>query len=255
MITAGEEATRTVAGATSLAPVTATMWQHVIVSLLWFALSAQWMTVVPIIVPDQVAVIVGGDSAAKEGISGTILAAGAVVALVVAPISGALSDRSQHRRGRRRLFLIAGVLGSCVGLSLLLPFGPGASLWLYAAAFIFLQFWWNWVAGAYAGLIPDVMAEHEQGRASAWLNILSVSGTVAGNFVVAATYKTGNPSGTIAAFVTLNIATLVVMLRYVREPQPATQRSAFVLGEFLSDCSTWTRASMRISTGSSLRVC
>jgi hypothetical protein len=30
------------------------------------------MTVVPIIVPDQVAVIVGGDSAAKEGISGTI---------------------------------------------------------------------------------------------------------------------------------------------------------------------------------------
>src|SRR5580704_12457788 len=164
VITAREEATQSVAGATSLPPVSATMWQHVVVSLLWLALSAQWMTVVPIIVPDQVAVIVGGDSAAKEGISGTILAAGAVVALVVAPISGALSDRSQHRRGRRRLFLIAGVLGSCVGLSLLLPFGPGASLWLYAAAFIFLQFWWNWVAGAYAGLIPDVMAEHEQGR-------------------------------------------------------------------------------------------
>src|SRR3984893_8210016 len=43
VITAGEEATRTVADATSLVPVTATMWQHVIVSLLWFALSAQWM--------------------------------------------------------------------------------------------------------------------------------------------------------------------------------------------------------------------
>ena len=65
------------------------------------------------------------------------------------------------------------------------------------------------------------------------LNILSVAGTVAGNVVVVATYKTGNPSGTIAAFVTLNIAILVVMLRYVREPQLATQRSAFVLGEFL----------------------
>jgi len=38
----------------------------------------------------------------------TILAAGAVVALLVAPLSGALSDRSQHRHGRRRLFLIAG---------------------------------------------------------------------------------------------------------------------------------------------------
>jgi MFS family permease len=218
---------------TSLPPVSATMWQHVFVSLLWFPLSAQWMTVVPIIVPDQVAVIVGGDSAAKEAISGTILAAGAVVALVVAPISGALSDRSQHPRGRRRLFLIAGVLGTCFGLLLLLPFGPGATLWLFAAAFIFLQFWWNWVAGAYSGLIPDVMPEHEQGRASAWLNIMSVAGTLAGNVVVVATYKTGHPSDTIATFVALNIAALVLMLRHVREPQPTTQRSAFALGEFL----------------------
>jgi hypothetical protein len=56
---------------------------------------------------------------------------------------------------------------------------------------------------------------------------------VAGNVVVVATYKTGHPSGTIAAFVALNIAILVVMLRHVREPQPARQRSAFVLAEFL----------------------
>ena len=56
---------------------------------------------------------------------------------------------------------------------------------------------------------------------------------MAGNVVVVATYKTGHPSGTIAAFVALNIAILVVMLRHVLEPQPARQRSAFVLGEFL----------------------
>ena len=82
-------------------------------------------------------------------------------------------------------------------------FRPRRKPRLYAAAFIFLQFWWNWVAGAYAGLIPDVMVEHEQGRASAWLNILSVAGTVAGNVVVVATYKTGHPSGTTSAFVAL----------------------------------------------------
>lgn len=213
--------------------VSAPTWQHAIISLLWFVLSAQWMTVVPIIVPDQVAIIVGGDCSAKEWFTGAILAAGAVVALIVAPISGALSDRSQHSRGRRRLFLIGGTLGSSFGLFLLLPFGPGASLWLYAAAFIFLQLWWNWVAGAYAGLIPDVMADHEQGRASAWLNIMTVAGAVAGNVVVVATYQTGHPSDTIAIFVALNIAVLVVMLRYVREPQPSPPRSAFVLGEFL----------------------
>jgi len=73
-MTGGEDATQILTGATSLPPVSVTTWQHVIVSLLWFALSAQWMTVVPIIVPDQVAVILGGDSAAKEAISGIILA-------------------------------------------------------------------------------------------------------------------------------------------------------------------------------------
>jgi len=43
----------------------------VIVSLLWFALSAQWMTVVPIIVPDQVAVILAV-TALQGAISGII---------------------------------------------------------------------------------------------------------------------------------------------------------------------------------------
>jgi len=61
---------------------------------------------------------------------------------------------------------------------------------------------------------------------------MSVAGTVAGNVVIVATYQTGHPFGTIATFVALNIAVLVMMLRHVREPQPTTPRSAFVLGEF-----------------------
>ena len=43
--------------------------------------------------------------------------------------------------------------------------------------------------------LSRVIADHEQGRASAWLNILSVAGTVAGNVVVVATYKTGRLPG------------------------------------------------------------
>jgi len=55
-MTGGGDATQIVTGATSLPLVSATMWQHVTVSLLWFALSAQWMTVVPITVPCEVRV-------------------------------------------------------------------------------------------------------------------------------------------------------------------------------------------------------
>jgi Na+/melibiose symporter-like transporter len=195
---------------------------HAAVSLLWFALFAQWTTVVPIIVPDQVATILGSGNGAKEGISGTILAAGALIALIVAPISGALSDRSINRHGRRRSFLVWGIVGSCAGLLMLLPFAVGSSLWLYGGAYLFLQFFWNWAAGAYAGLVPDVVTDAEQGSASAWLNVMTVAGTVAGNAIIAVTYRPGKPAIALLAFAVLNAAALAVMLRRVTEPPPAT---------------------------------
>ena len=81
---------------------------QIAVSLLWFAFFANWLTMVPVIIPDQIASILGPDAAAKEGISGSILAIGAFMALVMAPLAGALSDRIRNAKGRRRPFLIAG---------------------------------------------------------------------------------------------------------------------------------------------------
>ena len=42
---------------------------QIAVSLLWFALFANWLTMVPVIIPDQIALILGPDAAAKEGIT------------------------------------------------------------------------------------------------------------------------------------------------------------------------------------------
>jgi len=207
--------------------------RHVFVSILWFAMFAQWMTVVPIIVPDQVAIMLGGNAAAKEAISGTILAAGAFIALIVAPLGGALSDRARGPRGRRRPYLISGVLGSGLGLMLLVPFGPGSSLWLYAGAFLLLQFCWNWVAGAYAGLIPDVVPPSEQGPASAWMNIMTVLGTVTGNIIVVLAYRPGHPFATLASFALLTLACLLLTLNQVAEPPAEGAADAFVLRNFL----------------------
>src|SRR5262249_2098338 len=153
-----------------------------------------WTTLLSVIIPDQVASIVGPDSPQKEGLSGTVLAAGAVVALVVAPLAGALSDRKRDPRGRRRSFLIAGVVRSCVGLMLMAPFGPGSSLLVYTVAFLNLPFWWNWLAGSYAGLIPDVVPEPDQGIASAWINIMTAIGTCVGNLLVAILYAPHRPT-------------------------------------------------------------
>lgn len=206
---------------------------HVSVSVLWLALYAQWLTMVPIIVPDQIAGIVGPDVATKEGIAGTIIAAGAAVALIVAPVAGALSDRRRAPHGRRRPFLVVGMLGSCGALALLALFGPGSSVLLYAVAILNLQFWWNWASGPYAGLIPDVVSAGAQSVASGWMNVMSILGTIIGNVLVSALYHPGRVLPVIAAFVALNIASLVLTLRGVREPPAAGANDAFDLRTFI----------------------
>ncbi len=206
---------------------------HVYVSLLWFAFSAQWTTLLSVIIPDQVANIVGPEAANKEGLSGSVLGAGAIVALFVAPLAGALSDRARSASGRRRPFLISGVLGSCVGLMILAPFGRGSSLILYTLAFLNLTFWWNWMAGAYAGLIPDVVPDRDQNLASAWINIMTAIGTGLGNFLVAVLYTPDHPMTVFAAFVALSLACLGLTLKHVKEPPAAGADDTFAIRRFL----------------------
>jgi Na+/melibiose symporter-like transporter len=206
---------------------------QIVLSLLWFALFANWLTVVPVIVPDQIATILGPDAAAKEGIAGSIQAIGAFVALVMAPLAGALSDRAAHPQGRRRPFLVAGMIGSCLGMALLVPFGAGSSILLYALAILNLQFWWNVACGPYAGLIPDVVPVPEQARSSAWMNIMSILGTFLGNGIAVMLYTHGRPGPAIAGLVLVNLACLAITLRRVREPPPTGAREPLRLVPFL----------------------
>jgi Na+/melibiose symporter-like transporter len=207
--------------------------EHGLVSVLWLAFFAQWFTVVPIIVPDQVAGILGQNNPLKAGISGSIVAAGAAMALIAAPIAGALSDRRRAARGRRRPFLLSGMLASCVALALLPLFGSGSSVLLYALAFLNLQFWWNWAAGPYAGLIPDVIPAAAQSTASGWMNVMVILGGIIGNALVWALYRPGRMLPVIGAFIALNLACLALTLYGVREPAAAGTAQPFDLRGFI----------------------
>ena len=205
---------------------------HLLLSALWLALYAQWLSILPVVMPDQVAGIVGPDNPGKAGVVGTIAAAGALVSLLVAPVAGALSDRLRARRGRRRPFLISGTLMTCAALMPLALPGLGGSVVVYALVIVNLQIWWNWTAGAYAGLIPDVVAETERSEASAWLNVMVIAGTILGNALVWALYRPDRVVALIAALIALNLACLVLTLRAAREPPASGAPEAFDLRAF-----------------------
>ncbi|MEX3855049.1 MFS transporter [Paraburkholderia sp. BR10923] len=210
-----------------------TTLSHIQIASLWFALFTQWMTVVPVLVPSQVAEMLGRDAALKEGVAGSVIACGAFVAMIVAPLAGALSDRSIAKHGRRRSFLVTGVFGTAVALVWLASFNRGASVWLYALAFLHLQFWWNWAAGPYAGLVPDVVPKRETNRASAWLNVMSVLGTISGNVVLVVLYSPGRLYPTVATFIAIMLLCLWLTIRGSREPTPVRSHERFELLAFM----------------------
>ncbi|PTB20114.1 MFS transporter [Trinickia symbiotica] len=202
-------------------------FDHLQIASLWFALFAQWMTVVPVLVPDQIAWLLGPHAAMKEGAAGSVIAAGALVALVVSPIAGALSDRCVSRKGRRRPYLIIGTFGIALALLWLASFGYRGSIVVYSIAFLHLQFWWNWVSGPYAGLVPDVVPETERNRASAWLNVMTVVGIVGGNALLIALYSPHRLYPVVATFIALTFACLWLTIRGAREPAVHTPRERF----------------------------
>jgi MFS family permease len=185
-------------------------------SSLWLAWNAQWLTIVPTLIPQAVKALVGGRHA--ELWSGLTVGAGALVALLITPAAGALSDRSRNPRGRRRRFLIFGVLFSCVGL-VALGWAVSANLAALAAVFVVLQFWWNSGAGPFAGLIPDTVVPAQRPEASGWLNALGVVGAVVGAAAMF-NFQPAHPWPAVTVWVVLSLVCLAVTLLWVREPAP-----------------------------------
>jgi Na+/melibiose symporter-like transporter len=210
-----------------------TTLSHLCIASLWFAFFVQWMSVVPLVLPTQISGILGPGAVGLEGITGTIVAAGALVSLVVSPIAGAISDRWRSRSGRRRPFLIIGMIGSSLGLLALVPFGQGGSLVLYALAFMNLQLWWNLGAGPYAGLVADMVPKRDQNMASAWLTIMTIAGTLVANILVPLLYRPDAPGIFFAVLIAINLAALAVMLTGVREPASTGSPTPFDLASFL----------------------
>jgi MFS family permease len=117
---------------------------------------------------------------AAEPIS-RVLMAGAVVALVSNPIFGALSDSTRSRFGRRRPWLVGGVLCGCASLAVI-GLAPTVNivLWGWCAA----QLAFNAVLAAMVAIIPDRVPPAQRGTVVGILGICMPIGQISGTFLV-----------------------------------------------------------------------
>jgi MFS family permease len=120
-----------------------------------------WSALHPIILPAILLNFV--PDARKNTTLGLLTFAGLVIAMVIQPLAGAVSDGWVSMFGRRRPLMVIGTLFDFLFLSIL-AWG-GGFIWLIIG-YIGLQFSSNIAQGSFQGLLPDRVPENQLGVAA-----------------------------------------------------------------------------------------
>ncbi len=99
----------------------------------------------------------------KNTYLGLMTFTGLIIAMLAQPVTGAVSDRTTARWGRRRPFIFGGV----IGMLLLLPvIGMATTFAMLFTGYCLLQLASNVTQGPYQAFIPEMVPENKRGRAS-----------------------------------------------------------------------------------------
>jgi MFS family permease len=139
----------------------------------WVGLSFMWNGLHGIVLPAVIANL--APSGQRNTMLGLLTSIGLVIAVIVQPLSGALSDHWHSRWGRRRPLIALGTLFDFVFLALL--GWAGGLTWLFIG-YLGLQLSSNIAHGPVQGLLPDVVHEEQLAQASGWKVFIDMGSAV-----------------------------------------------------------------------------
>lgn len=195
-------------------------WDYLTINLFWLGLNIRNTAVGSFFTPYLVALFV--PASIKNSALGAISTAGLVIAMLVQPAAGLLSDRNTSRFGRRRPFIFVGVL-----LDIVFLIAIGLS-WNFAAllvATLLIQFSANISHGPLQGLIPDLVPEKQRGRASAVKATLELVPIILVGITIASLIANGHLNWAIAATAGAVLLTMILTVVFVHE-KPLKEKPA-----------------------------
>jgi len=208
---------------TGIAPKVFTSLDYIKITIFGLGLGALWNSLHGIILPIRLLDFVA--EAEKNTYLGLLTFSGLMLAMLVQPIIGTISDRSGLRWGRRRPYILVGTLVTLAFIPGIGFFGNFAAI---AAIYLLLQVSANVAQGPYQAFIPDIVPEEKRGLASGWKSLLEIAGALAVVRLVAQfmdSYYTGQESswlwlalGTVAIVL---LGTMLVTVLMVKE-RPGT---------------------------------
>lgn len=164
-----------------------------------------------------------GDLVAPTGIGTAmtiITLGGTLIAIVVQPTVGSMSDYAVSRWGRRKPFIVA---GSLIDLVFLLGIATANSVLALAAFIALLNVSTNIARGPFQGYVPDLVAEEQVGFASGLVGLMQTIGNVVGYglVVLCASALIRQPPLALGVIAVIELVTMAgVVLRVDNGPPP-----------------------------------
>jgi MFS family permease len=178
-------------------------WELLIPNAQWLGISFMWSALHPVVLPALLVNLV--PQAQKNTYLGLLTFAGLVIAMLVQPAAGAVSDGWKSALGRRRPLMLVATVIACVFLALLGQ--TRALLWL-SIGYLGLQVSSNAIQGPLQGLLRDRVPPVQLGKASSFKVLIDLLSVIAAGLVAGQLLDRG-PHGT-AAVVLIMAALLIV---------------------------------------------
>src|SRR5215470_11920366 len=167
------------------------------------------------------------DKANKVAILGLGAGLAALLALIITPIAGALSDRTISRFGRRRPWIFVGAIMNVLSLAIMMHAGTVVALF---AGWSLFQVSYNLILTILNTLVPDQVPEKQRGTVSGIAALSTPVGIIIGGTLIVATSPT-------ISYISMMFIMLVVLIPYALflrdKVLPRAYRASFNLGDLL----------------------
>jgi MFS family permease len=195
------------------------MFQIVQLSIYWFGINAIWGGLNNVILQRRMDDLVGKANAGTGLALLTLL--GAIVAILVQPTIGTISDYTVTRWGRRKPYILIGAVLDVVFLAGIAT----SNTYISVVAFVvLLQISSNFAQGPFQGYVPDLVPAPQVGLASGLMGLMIVLGRIGGVAIATIGLFTGDFVMATIGLGLLELATAIVTLITVDEGRVAPSR-------------------------------
>jgi MFS family permease len=175
----------------------------------WFGIWMAQLTPVQLLLPAQIDAELRPENWVDSVVAfGVISGIASLFVIVAYPLTGALSDRTTSRFGRRRPWIAAGAL---VFAAALVALGFQTQLWTIGAAWVAATVGFCIMTAALTATISDQVPVGQRGFVSGWMSAPQALGIIVGLVVV-----TMLVTGTIAGYAVIAVALVALALPFLR---------------------------------------